>query len=237
MDARTLALVLLAALAGGRHPAGLSPAPLTEAEVRSWREELEPLFDKGYGEALARLGLPADQGPGGRMIYAETATRRSLSVDFSHGVIDAIQVKPRDGEDLPVREVVERPETYYRCYGRSESASDYMAAWSRDGKVMLQFRIEGRRMRLYRVMLYNDALAKAAVGGPPPCRGTPEDPEVRSLMSRPNPPYNPPPEPTEDEPVRVEAEGEGVLTYLRARGEDGMLRSGEAGAIVRPWTA
>lgn len=202
------ALVLMGALVGGRHPAGAGPTLLSEPEVRSWLGELEQLFDKSSLDAVARLGRPAAEGPEGRLIFAETAARRALSVGFSGGFVDAIQVKPRDGEELPVREVVDRPETYYRCYGRSESASDYMAAWSRDGKVILQFKVYGRNMRLHRVILFSDAVAKAAASGPPPCRGTPEDPEVRGAMSRPNPPDVAPAQGSEDEPVRVDAGAE-----------------------------
>lgn len=208
MNARMLAILFMGALIGGRHPAGPGLPALTEPEVRSWRGELEPLFDQPYEEIVARLGPPASIGPRGRMIYDATATQRSLSLGFRRGLVDSIQVLPRYAENMPIQEIVDRPETYYRCYGRSESASDYMAVWSRDGKVMAQYQARGRNLRLYRVIFLNDALGKAIATGPSPCRGTPESAELRGTMSRPNPPG--PTSHPDDPPVRMEDFGEGI---------------------------
>lgn len=215
MDARAITFVALCwAFGGAGHPTGPKYVFFSEPEVRSWTREYEGLFGKSYEDVVARLGLPAGSAPGNRIVYARTAARRSMNLGFSNGVVDSIQVAPDRGEELPLSEVAGRPETYYRCYGRTEAISDYMMAWSRDGKTMIQFQYDGRRMRLYRVITMGDSLANGITPGFRPCIGTPESPEIRAAMSRPGDSDPPPAGAPEEEPVRVEAFGEGVLTDL-----------------------
>lgn len=215
MNARALALLVVwGGLIGGRHPAGRGPAPLTEPEVRSWLREYEPLLGRPLADVVALLGQPAGPAggvPGKPIVFARTATRRSMNVGFRQGVVDSLQIQPDDGEELPAREVTDRPETYYRCYGRTEAISDYMIAWSRDGTMMFQFQYDGRGLRFYRVILLKST-GQAAARGVRPCRGTPKSPEIREAMSRPNDPAPGPSASPDDEPVRVEADGEGFLS-------------------------
>lgn len=118
-----------------------SPGILTSGQILSWRSYYAESLDKDVSESLKTLGEPSTVNGVTRQWNPSAKTQfRTVFLETSPArIVLRVTVYPREGESMPVTELLHSPEKYILSTGVKPKLGSYLQADTKDRTTSLLF--------------------------------------------------------------------------------------------------